>query len=90
MSSVWRSLDLGPGSTVGLLREDGWQVARHPPVEKPANLSGYILFTDYLKKSPHGVYEAVSPVDGQERIVGYRKVPNAPLVVIASIGRTSP
>jgi two-component system, sensor histidine kinase PdtaS len=88
MSSMWGSLDLGPGSTVGLLRDDGWQVARHPPVEKPVNLSDYILFTDYLKKSPNGVYEAVSPVDGQERIVGYRKVPNAPLVVIASVGRS--
>jgi two-component system, sensor histidine kinase PdtaS len=87
MSSVWGSLELGPGSTVGLLREDGWQVARHPPVEKAVNLGDYILFTDYLKNSPHGVYAAVSPVDGQERIVGYRKVPNAPLVVIASVGR---
>ncbi len=88
MSTVWGSLELGPSSTVGLLREDGWQVARHPPVEKPANLSDYVLFTDYLKESPHGVYEAISPVDGEERIVGYRKVPNAPLVVIASISRT--
>jgi two-component sensor histidine kinase len=57
-------------------------------VEKPANLGSYVLFTDYLRKSPHGVYEAVSPVDGQERIVGYRKVPNAPLVVIASVERS--
>lgn len=88
MATVWRSLDLGPGSTVGLLREDGWQVARHPPVAAPANLSGYVLFTDYLKKSTSGVYNAVSPVDGEERIVGYRKVPNAPLVVIASLERT--
>ncbi len=87
MSSVWRSLDLGPSSTVGLLRDDGWQVARHPPVEKPSNLSDYVLFTDYLSGSPHGVYEAISPVDGQERLVGYRKVPNAPLIVIASIAR---
>lgn len=88
MASVWRSLDLGPNSTIGLLREDGWQVARHPPVSTPANLGQYILFTDYLKKGPHGVYDATSPIDGQERIVGYRKVPNAPLVVIASISRT--
>ena len=51
MASVWRSLDLGPGSTVGLLREDGWQVARHPPVQRPSNLRDYVLFTDYLKKS---------------------------------------
>lgn len=88
MTSVWRSLDLGPNSTVGLLREDGWQVARHPPVSTPSNLGNYVLFTDYLKRAPHGVYDATSPVDGQDRIVGYRKVPNAPLVVTASISRS--
>ncbi|WP_421693247.1 sensor histidine kinase [Aestuariivirga sp.] len=87
MSVVWRSLNLGPGSTVGLLRDDGWQVARHPPVEKPVNLANYILFTDYLPRNEVGVYDAVSPIDGEQRIVGYRKVPNAPLVVIASIAR---
>jgi two-component sensor histidine kinase len=87
MAEVWRSLDLGPGSTVGLLRDDGWQVARHPAVDTPANLASYVLFTDYLKKSSKGVYESVSPVDGERRIVGYRKVPNAPLVVISSISR---
>lgn len=87
MSVVWRSLELGPGSTVGLLRDDGWQVARHPPVDKPANLRDYVLFTDYLKQSPSGIYDARSPVDGEDRIVGYRKVPNAPLVVVSSIAR---
>jgi two-component sensor histidine kinase len=70
------------------LREDGWQVARHPPVEKPMNLAGYVLFTDYIKASPQGVYDAVSPVDGERRTVGYRKVPNAPLVVIASVSHS--
>ena len=87
MAGVWRSLELGPGSTVGLLRDDGWQVARHPPVDKPANLADYVLFTDYLKKKPVGVYDAVSPVDGENRIVGYRKVANAPLIVVSSISR---
>lgn len=87
ITPVWRSLDLGPSSTVGLLRDDGWQVARHPPVQTPANLSNYVLFTEHLKKSPSGVYDAVSPVDGEDRIVGYRKVGNAPLIVIASIAR---
>ena len=87
MFSVWRSLDLGPGSTVGLLRDDGWQVARYPPMRKAMNLSKYVLFTDYLKRSPSGVYSAASPIDGELRIVGYRKVPNAPLIAVASISR---
>ncbi len=87
LKSVWQSLDLGPGSTVGLLRDDGWLVARHPPATKPTNLSDYVLFTDYLKKDSAGIYDAVSPVDGEVRIVGYRKVPNAPLIITASVSR---
>lgn len=87
MSDFWMSLDLGPGSTVGMMRDDGWLVARHPPAGKPQNLSQYLLFTDLLKQSPTGVYDTTSPVDGIERIVGYRKVPNAPLVVVASVSR---
>lgn len=87
MAGVWRSLALGPGSTVGLLRDDGWQVARHPPVDTPMNLGNHVLFTDYLRRTSSGVYHARSPVDETPRIVGYRKVPNAPLVVIASISR---
>ena len=88
MSDFWSSLDLGPGSTVGMLRDDGWLVARHPLAKEPQNLGNYILFTDLLKKSPTGVYDTRSPVDGMERIVGYRKVPNAPLVVVASVSRS--
>lgn len=62
-------------------------MARHPPVDTPVESTGYVLFTDYLPSSPVGVYDAVSPIDGEQRIVGYRKVSNAPLIVTASISR---
>ena len=65
----------------------GWLVARHPPAKEPQNLSQYVLFTDHLKQSQIGVYDTRSPVDGIDRIVGYRKVPNAPVVVVASVSR---
>jgi two-component system, sensor histidine kinase PdtaS len=87
IAEFWMSLDLGPQSTVGMMRDDGWQVARYPSPDKPSNFSNYILFTDYLKQAPDGVYDAYSPVDGVQRIVGYRKVPDAPLVVVATVGR---
>lgn len=85
MSEFWTSLDIGPKSTVGLVGTDGWLVARFPPPDKPLDLSKYILFTDYLKKSPFGTYEAVSPADGVARIVGYRTVEDAPLIALSSI-----
>ena len=85
MSDFWEKLALGPGSTVSVLRSDGGLVARFPPPDGPINLSNYVLFTDYLKTADHGVYDAVSPVDGVIRIVGYTTVDNEPLVAIASL-----
>lgn len=86
LSSIWQLVDLGPGSTVGIIRADGKVVARYPKPPGPIDLGNYILFTDYLKKNDHGVYEAVSPADGTRRIVGYRRVPGTDLVVQASAG----
>ena len=39
LSGFWTTLDLGPGSTVGLIREDGQLVARHPAPPGPMDLS---------------------------------------------------
>jgi two-component system, sensor histidine kinase PdtaS len=86
LSSIWELLDLGPGSTVSIMRADGQLVARYPKPPGPIDLSQYILFTDYLKKSDQGVYEAISPADGARRIVSYRRVPGTDLVVQASAG----
>lgn len=86
VSEFWARLDLGQDSSVGLLRDDGWLVARHPIPDEALNLKDYVLFTDYLPRSATGVYHAdVSPADGISRIVGYTKVPNAPLVAVASV-----
>ena len=86
LSSIWQVVDLGPGSTIGIIRSDGKVVARYPKPPGPIDLGNYILFTDYLKKNDHGVYEAVSPADGTRRVVGYRRVPGTDLVVQASAG----
>lgn len=86
LSEFWAVLDLGENSSVSLLREDGWLVARHPIPEETLDLSDYVLFTDYLPKSATGVYHAdVSPADGHSRIVGYVRMPNAPLVALAAV-----
>ncbi|MGQ9364958.1 sensor histidine kinase [Azospirillum sp. ST 5-10] len=86
LAQFWASLDLGPGSTVGLLRDDGWLVARHPVPDAPLDLSKYVLFTDHLKVAPQGVYHAdASPADGIARVVGYRRVDGLPLVTVVGI-----
>ena len=40
-----------------------------------------------LAQAPNGDYEAVSPVDGVDRIYSYRSLPNYQLVVLASAAR---
>ncbi|HEY0855066.1 MAG TPA: histidine kinase dimerization/phosphoacceptor domain -containing protein [Devosia sp.] len=81
-------LDLGPGSTLGLIRADGMLVTRSPIPADTQDLSQYVLFTEHLKKADDGTYFAESPTDGLHRIVGYRRVPGYPLVAVASISQS--
>lgn len=85
MSEYRQSLDLGDGATVSVFRTDGALVVRYPPLDGPLNLANYVLFTEYLQRSSEGTYDAISPADGVERVVGYRKLENEPLVALASI-----
>lgn len=84
-SEIWASLDLDHLSTVSIIRDDGQLVARYPYADGPLDMSGYVLFTDYLKESPSGTYRAISPLDGVQRFVGYRKVPGTDLVALSSL-----
>ena len=86
MAQFWGSMQLGPDSSVGLVREDGWLVARYPIPPQPLDLSKYVLFTQYLTKSSKGLYEApASPADGIARLVSYQRVPGLPLVVAVGV-----
>jgi two-component sensor histidine kinase len=85
MDEFWASIGLGPRSTVSIVRNDGWVVARHPDIHKSLNIGkGGLL--DLLSKSPKGTYySAVSPADGLSRIVGFRKIAHWPLIATSGI-----
>ena len=85
LASVWSSLDLSANSTISLVRSDGMLVARYPLADGPVDMSDYVLFTDYLKQAPSGIYSGASPVDGIERLVSYRTVPGTELIALASM-----
>lgn len=88
LSELWASLALGPDSTIGLFRDDGWMVTRYPVPDAAINLANYELFTEHLKKAASGVYRpTASPIDGHARIVGYETVDDLGLIVIASMSR---
>jgi two-component sensor histidine kinase len=88
MDEFWRLLELGPHSTVSVIRTDGWLVARHPQLPQAIDFSGTPLFADYLPASQGGFYHnAISPADGFSRIVGYRAVKHWPLIATTGIER---
>ena len=90
LSRFWTTLDLGPGSTVSLVREDGQLVARYPAPPGPMDLSGHVLFTRHLRQAPSGVYHnPVSPADGVARIVGYHRVQGLPLIAVSGVSRNA-
>src|SRR5690606_23775148 len=62
ISEFWSSLELGEGSSASIVGDDGWIVARHPPLDEAIDLSQHVLFTHYLPLSPTGSYQSeVSP-----------------------------
>ena len=85
-ADILESADLGPGSTVGIIRRDGQLIARFPLASGPLDMSGYVLFTDFLPKSPTGTYFAVSPADGVARVVTYRSVEGTDFIAVSSAG----
>lgn len=90
LARFWASMSLGPGSTVGLIRDDGWLVARFPVPERTINLAAYELFTEHLARAPTGTYSAAaSPADGIGRIVGYQRVEGLPLVTVVGVPTSS-
>lgn len=85
LKEMWESLEFDEVSIVGLFRTDGELVARYPLADGPLNISKTELFTALLPEHDVGTYSAQSAVDGIERIVGYRKVPQTDFIAVASI-----
>lgn len=82
---IWETVDLGGDYAVSFVRDDGMLVARYPLPATTLDMSGYILFTKYLKEAPSGTYLAESsPIDGVRRVVAYRRVEGTPFVAIAA------
>jgi two-component sensor histidine kinase len=86
LQEIFETVDLDPGSTISLIRNDGQLMARHPPAGESVDMKDHVLFTQYLPSSSEGTYiSAVSPVDGVARVVSYRTVPGTPIIALASI-----
>lgn len=88
LAPFWLSLGLGPGSSVGLINDEGWQVARLPVPEATLNFANHVLFTEHLPRASSGHYRLpASPVDAVARFVGYHRVPGLPLIAVVGISQ---
>jgi len=82
---IWETVDLGGDYAVSFVRDDGMLVARYPLPETTVDMSGYVLFTKYLKEAASGTYLAeTSPMDGVRRVVAYRRVDGTPFIAVAA------
>ncbi len=89
LADTWNDVGLGTESTVSMIRDDGWLVARYPLPPKAIDLSSGQLFAN-VKTAPQGVFVSLSsPVDGVPRRVAYQTIAGLGLIVVASISRTS-
>jgi len=84
LAQFWATLDLGEGSVVSLVRDDGGLVAHFPVPDLQVNFSGSALF-EHLPNSTSGTFYADSPVDGIYRMTGYYRAPNVPLIALTGI-----
>lgn len=87
--SLYRTIDVGVNGVVTLISGDARILVRWPFHEGDIgkDLSNAPLFTELLPKAPYGTATARSAVDGVDRIVGYRRVEDYPLITFIALDR---
>ena len=77
----YQTFQLGPGGSIGLIRNDGAVLIRWPSSDRSTDLSGTDLFSKHLKLSSVGYYKVISPFDDLAKYFGYEQTPYYPAVV---------
>lgn len=74
----------GSGDVVSLLRADGTILTRRPQVPPGERFPSTTPLFKMLPASDTGSYEAVSPLDGKQRLFAYARAGDYPLYILAS------
>ncbi len=79
IDKLWRTIDLGSGSTIALVRRDGTMMMRSPLVDAAMGqkLTELQLLREW-PRAPLGQYQKHSVIDGQLRSFAYRSLPAQP------------
>ncbi|MFL5280224.1 MAG: diguanylate cyclase domain-containing protein [Rhodopila sp.] len=85
-SDAATKLNLGGQGSVALIRADGILIARHPwnDADMGRDLASGPLI-EHANRSDAGSYQAISRIDGIERLYAFHKVGDYPLVLAASL-----
>lgn len=89
LEGLWEPQNLGDGSTISIVRADGWIIARNPPPAEAINLSGTASFQNLMGAQSGSYVSEASPVDGVSRIVSFRHVGDLGYVAVASVSKQS-
>lgn len=85
LTAFWTEAALHvPGATVLLVREDGEVLARHPDSVTP-RLPQTSAMLQRFKRPFNTAIRAVSPIDGVERFVAFRRVGALPVAVVHTV-----
>ena len=86
LESMWTALKMPDGSTVSLIRDDGWIVGRYPPLPESMNMAETSPFWGQVQAEAAGTYDSGrSPADGIARLVGFTHLPHHRVVAFGSV-----
>jgi signal transduction histidine kinase/CheY-like chemotaxis protein len=83
--SFWKQFAPSPGHAIPLMRNDGVLIVRYPASVGPQRLDPNGPLMAHIHQAARGLYTAVSPIDGVERINAYSELKNYPLYVGFSV-----
>lgn len=84
-TQFWAQFTPSAGYLIPLVRNDGALIVRYPSVDSPERLNMQGPFMTHVRNSSHGLYTAVSQVDGIERINAYSQIRSYPLYISYSV-----
>ena len=87
---LWRTVDLGEGGAISLIRRDGTLMVRSPLEDRQIGrqLPDLRITTLPLDTEPAGAFEKTSAIDGSMRLFAYRRLSVEPdLVVVVGQAR---
>lgn len=75
-----------PGTFLALMRNDGVQLVRYPPMPNGTSLTPRLpILKAVAGPADRGILTAVSPVDGRERRIAWRRLDPYPVFVMAGL-----